>query len=38
VLSGRCAEIAAELGIASWHVSLSHSKDHAIASVIGCER
>jgi holo-[acyl-carrier protein] synthase len=34
-LTGRCAEIAAELGIESWHLSLSHSKANAIASVIG---
>lgn len=33
-VSGEAARIAAGLGIARWHVSLSHSKSHAIASVI----
>ena len=35
VLTGRCAELAAGLGIARWHVSLSHTDSMAIASVIG---
>lgn len=33
-VTGEAARIAAGLGIATWHVSLSHSKSHAIASVI----
>ena len=33
-ITGRAAEIAAELGITSWHISLSHISTHAIASVI----
>lgn len=33
-VTGRAAEIAAERGIARWHVSLTHTKDHAVASVI----
>ena len=33
---GRCGEIAAQLGIGSWHISLSHTSTHAIASAIGC--
>ncbi|MGD9791297.1 MAG: holo-ACP synthase [Phycisphaerales bacterium] len=35
VLTGKAATIAASLGIKSWLVSLSHTEDHAIASVIG---
>ena len=35
LLTGRCAEIADELGIELWHVSLSHTETNAIASVIG---
>ena len=35
-LRGRCAEIADDLRIASWHVSLSHTAGSAIASVLGC--
>ncbi len=36
-LSGRCAELAHDMGIARWHVSLSHTPASAIASVIaGC--
>ena len=34
-LRGRCAELASELGIVQWHVSLSHSESIALASVIG---
>jgi holo-[acyl-carrier protein] synthase len=37
-LTGRCAEIAANLGIRRWHVSISHSRTHAMASVIGVAR
>jgi holo-[acyl-carrier protein] synthase len=33
-VTGRAAEIAADLGIQSWFVSLSHISDCAIASVI----
>ena len=33
-ITGRAAEIEAELGITSWHISLSHISTHAIASVI----
>src|SRR5436309_8838566 len=34
-LTGECARIARELGIAQWHVSLSHIETHATASAIG---
>jgi holo-[acyl-carrier protein] synthase len=34
VVTGKAAALAAERGIARWHVSLSHTKDHAVASVI----
>lgn len=34
VVAGRAAEIAAEMGIAYWHVSLTHTETHACASVI----
>jgi len=33
-LSGRLAEIAAERGVTALHLSLSHSKDYAIAQVV----
>jgi len=33
-ITGRAAEIAAERGIAAWHVSLSHTEFQAMASVI----
>jgi len=33
-LHGRAAERAAELGLAEWAVSLSHTRDHAIAFVV----
>ena len=36
VLTGRCAELADDLGIVQWHVSLSHTDTNAIASVLGC--
>jgi holo-[acyl-carrier protein] synthase len=35
VLHGRCAEVAAELGIAGWHLSISHTGSYATASAIG---
>jgi holo-[acyl-carrier protein] synthase len=35
-LSGRCAELADEMGIERWHISLSHAGFCAIASVIAC--
>jgi holo-[acyl-carrier protein] synthase len=34
VLAGRCAELAVQLNIARWHVSLSHTPLCAMASVI----
>ena len=34
-LTGRAAEVAADRGIAVWHLSLSHVADHALASAIG---
>ena len=34
-LTGECARIATELGIARWHVSISHIETHATASAIG---
>ncbi len=34
-LSGRAAAVAAERGIGAWLISLSHTEDAAIASVIG---
>ena len=33
-LSGRCAELADEMGIGDWLVSLSHTRGNAMASVI----
>jgi len=33
-LAGRAAERAAELGLSEWAISLSHSRDHAIAFVV----
>lgn len=33
-LSGTTAEIAAASGITHWHISISHTRQHAIASVI----
>ena len=36
VLRGRCAELADEMSIREWHVSLSHTAQSALASVIGC--
>lgn len=34
-LTGECQRIAAQLGIARWHVSISHITTHATASAIG---
>jgi holo-[acyl-carrier protein] synthase len=34
-LSGRCLQIAVEMRIRHWHVSLSHTSNLAVASVIG---
>ncbi len=34
-LTGECARIADQLGIARWHVSISHITTHATASAIG---
>lgn len=34
-LSGECARVAAERGIAHWHLSISHTATHAMASAIG---
>ncbi|HVT82844.1 MAG TPA: holo-ACP synthase [Phycisphaerae bacterium] len=34
-LDGETARIAARLGITRWHVSISHTENHAIASAIG---
>jgi len=34
IVRGRAGEIAAQLGVARWHVSLSHAEGAAMASVI----
>jgi holo-[acyl-carrier protein] synthase len=34
-LSGECERIAGRLGIARWHISISHIETHATASAIG---
>lgn len=34
-LSGECARVAGELGIARWMISISHIETHATASAIG---
>jgi holo-[acyl-carrier protein] synthase len=34
-LSGETARIAAELGIARWHLSITHTANHAMVSAIG---
>lgn len=31
-----CAKIAAEQGITHWHLSITHTETHAMASAIGC--
>ena len=38
VLSGKCLETAAVLGIDEWWISISHIETHAIASAIGVGR
>ncbi len=35
ILRGRCAQLAGEMGITHWQVSLSHTQTNALASVIG---
>jgi holo-[acyl-carrier protein] synthase len=35
-LGGRCAEIAADLGVRRWHVSLTHAGAYAAASALAC--
>lgn len=37
-LHGRCAQVADELGIMYWHLSISHSGAYATASAIGMGR
>jgi len=34
-LSGACARIATEQGITRWHVTITHTETHAMASAIG---
>ncbi len=34
-LDGECARVASEMGIAHWHLSISHIETHATASAIG---
>lgn len=34
VLHGRAAELAAELALAEWSISLSHTREHAVAIVV----
>ena len=34
-ITGECLRIATELGIARWHISISHIETHATASAIG---
>ncbi|XVJ58748.1 MAG: holo-ACP synthase [Tepidisphaera sp.] len=34
VVSGEAARVAAQLGVSRWHVSLSHTSENAVASVI----
>jgi holo-[acyl-carrier protein] synthase len=34
-LTGECARIAGDQGIARWHISISHIETHATASAIG---
>ena len=38
LLTGECLRIASDLGIAHWHVSISHIETHATASAIGLRR
>lgn len=37
-LAGEAAKVAAQRGIVSWHLSLTHAADLAMASVIACGR
>jgi len=37
VLSGAAAELAAELGLRQWAISLSHTQEQAIAFVVSCQ-
>lgn len=37
LLHGRCREVAADLGITQWWLSISHIETHAVASAIGVE-
>jgi holo-[acyl-carrier protein] synthase len=34
-LSGECLQIANQMGISKWHISISHIETHATASAIG---
>lgn len=36
LLSGRCGEVADELGVTEWLTSLSHTQHYAMASAIAC--
>jgi holo-[acyl-carrier protein] synthase len=35
-LTGATAALAAQQGITDWHLSISHTENHAIASALGC--
>ena len=35
VIAGEAARVAADLGVTQWALSLSHTKGHAMASVVG---
>jgi holo-[acyl-carrier protein] synthase len=37
VLSGQALEVAAELGVTRWHLSISHSAAYAVASAIAVD-
>ena len=34
LLTGRCADIAAELGVSAWELSITHTNGHAAASAV----
>ena len=34
-VSGEAAKVAADMGVTSWAISLSHTEQHAMASVVG---
>lgn len=36
LLSGRAGEVAVEMGVVDWHLSLSHTEAYAVASAIAC--